>query len=250
MSSIPQIGTYRVPKDKAYDVVLSALRLGYRRIDCAELYRNEKQVANAINVFCEETKTNRNDILVTSKIRFFSEEAVKDRLQIFGQLYCLLIHFPTEGYLTTWNSLNEFVRKNNLPISNLGVSNFREEHLLSLLESSYVPYCNQIEASPFWNRSDVIKLCKQMGIKITAHSPLVKTEKKEHPVIVSLASKYECSWAQILLAYSFQKELIPIARSCNAEHLKENLTLPVLDWKDVSILDGLDEQYATHPQYK
>lgn len=243
-------GTYRVPKDKAFEVVLSALQLGYRRIDCAELYRNEKQVASAINVFCEEKKIDRKEILVTSKIRFFSEETVKDRLKIFGELYCLLIHFPTEGYLETWNKLNEFVKTNNLPILNLGVSNFKEEHLLSLLSSEHIPYCNQIEASPFWNRNDIVKLCKQMGIKITAHSPLVKTEKKDHPVLVSLSTKYSCSWAQILLAYSFQKELFPIARSCNVEHLKDNLILPVLDWKDVSVLDGLDEQYATHPQYK
>jgi len=244
-------GTYRVPKDKAFTTTLNALRLGYRGIDCAELYRNENFVASALKTFLEESKTDRNEIFLTTKIRKFTPENVNDRIKIFGEIDCLLVHFPTEDFVDNWIALNNYVRDNNLPIRFLGVSNFKVCHLQSLIDSKApIPYCNQIEASPFWNRDDIATFCKNIGVKITAHSPLVKSEKKEHPILSSIAEKYKCSWAQVLIAYSLQKEFVPIVRSCDVEHLKENLSFPTLDWTDMNILDGLDEQYATHIQYK
>ena len=251
MENVRFFGTYRVPKDKTKTMTLAALRLGYRGIDCAELYRNEKFVMEAVLEFLDERKdVTRDDLFITTKIRKFSPEDVNERVSIFKKIDCLLIHFPTTEYVETWKALNEYVKNNNLNIKHLGVSNFKTEHLEAISSLPYSIYCNQIEITPFWKRNDIVLYCKKNNIKITSHSPLVKGEKKDNSVLQRLSVKYNCSWANILLAFCFQQNYIPLPRSCNEEHLKENLTIPTLDWIDIQSLENLDEQFATHPQYK
>lgn len=244
---IPRIGfgVFRVPKGKmTQDTVMSALKLGYRLIDTAALYGNEKDVGLAI----KRSKVSRNKLFVTTKLhplRFFNIErgfykSMKNLGVDYVDLY--LIHWPFLRKKAIWNVLEKIYARGH--IRAIGVSNYGMKDLQDLLlTGNIVPAVNQIEVHPFFVQEKLTRFCKANNIIIEAHSPLTHGKRLFEGKITTISNKYKKSNAQILLRWSLQKGNVIIPKAQSIQHLKENLN--VFDFKisaeDMRKLDSLNE---------
>jgi methylglyoxal/glyoxal reductase len=260
--SIPLIGfgTYRL-HDNTYNSVIEAIKSGYTHIDTAPLYRNESIVGDAIknSGVCREklfitTKISRNE-LKSNDIRKSIQRSLIDLKVDYIDL--LLLHEPID-FLNNWEILSEYFKTEGKGIiKNIGVSNYKVEHLEHILNNEdgvkiIKPYCNQIELNPFIHRNDISDYCNKNKIKIVAHSPLAKGEKLNNKTLLYLESKYSISPAKLMLQWNTENNNIIIPRSKNVKHIKDNLVnynLANLDKDDIDLLNNLDEQYSTHPKY-
>jgi diketogulonate reductase-like aldo/keto reductase len=134
---------------------------------------------------------------------------------------------------------------------NIGVSNFDVHHMETIRNFSTTPiYTNQLELSPFLKRPNVVKYMRENGIRITAHSSLAKGEKFSDPVITRMASKYNRSAAQIMLAWAKQNDYSIIPRSSKRSHIAEDICLDFnISTEDMNELNGITDVHITHPQY-
>ena len=152
--------------------------------------------------------------------------------------------------IKSWSILEQFKRQGIL--KNIGVSNFKICHLEKIKEfSNGEIFTNQIEVSPFLTRTELIGYMNKHKISISAHSSLVKGEKMNNPTLQRISNNYNKSPAQILLKWGIQKGYNVIPRSSNPEHIKENIMLDFnIEEEDINLLDSLNCDYYTHPQYK
>ena len=242
------LGTYRLG-EKTVSVCLKALEIGYRHIDTASLYRNEKQVAEAI----ERSGFSREEIFVTSKIKVKDiksghlETAISKSLKNLKSIDLLLLHAPTENLVDAWKQMLKISHWKE--IGEIGVSNFDICHLQNL--EFQLPKWNQIEISPYLQRSNLVGYCQQNNIQLVAHSPLVKGRKLLCDRLFSIAQSIQVSPAQLLIAWSLAKGFIVLPRSSNLIHLQENFeALKIkLPQNVLEKLNCLEEGYATHPQH-
>ena len=243
------LGTYTLGPE-TFSVCLRALELGYRHIDTARLYRNEKAVSRAI----EQSGINRQDLFLTTKVSIRDAvthnipTAIEQSIKVLGKIDLILLHGPTNHFAKDWDILCHEAQTHR--ISNVGVSNFQQQHLEALADSK-APKVNQIEISPFLPRIDLANYCREKGIIVTAHSPLTKGRRLDNPVLTQIATQHQATTAQIMIAWSLAKGYIPLARSRNEEHLAQNLAADQLELspKDIAQLDELEDGYATHPQH-
>lgn len=241
------LGTYRLG-DKTLSACLTALEIGYRHIDTAALYRNEAQVYKAI----KESSVKREDVFITSKIHIkdIKAENIKaaacKSLENLHKIDLLLLHAPTDNLVTAWEQMLEIQQWQE--IGEVGVSNFDICHLQQL---STLPKWNQIEVTPYLQRRDLVKYCKESQIKIVAHSPLVKGKKLNNNRISSIAHSINITPPQLLIAWSLAKGYTVLPRSANPIHIQENFaaTKVKLSPEIIKQLDTLEEGYATHPQH-
>ena len=242
------LGTYRLGEETIF-ACLKALEIGYRHIDTASLYRNEKQVAKAI----EQSGLKREEIFVTSKIKVKDiksghiETAVCKSLENLKSIDLLLLHAPTENLVDAWKQMLEITRWKE--IGEVGVSNFEVCDLQKL--EFQLPKWNQIEVTPYLQRRNLVRYCQQKNIQIVAHSPLVKGKKLFCDRLKSLAQSIQISPSQLLIAWSLAKGYVVLPRSSNLIHLQENFdAIKVqLPEKVLEKLNCLEEGYATHPQH-
>ena len=173
-------------------------------------------------------------------------QAVEQSLEKLEVIDLILLHGPTAHVSEDWDTLCEQAAKHG--IKYVGVSNFREEHLETL--EGQTPEVNQIEVSPFLPRTALSHYCGGKGIVVTAHSPLAKGRRLDHPVLKRIAKTQQASPAQVMIAWSLEKGFNPIVRSSEDEHLKQNLEAGRLELAadDVALLNQLEDGYATHPQ--
>jgi diketogulonate reductase-like aldo/keto reductase len=235
-------GTFRLTPTDAYDMTLQALKNGYRLIDTAKLYKNEESVQRAI----VDSGIPRDDIFLITKIHKCTMSMLEERIKIFGQIDCLLLHYPTEQFLQDWT----FLCKNQpSTIKHLGVSNFKQNHLD---EASKVlkPYCNQIEVTPFWTRKDLVQYNQMNSIITMAHSPLAKAEKFDDPRLVSMAERYHTTPSTLMINWSLKRKFWTLPRTSNVSHLQQNQSLLEIQEDDLVVMDSWNECYATHPQYR
>jgi diketogulonate reductase-like aldo/keto reductase len=250
-------GTYKLRNQDAINNALKhALSSGYKMIDTAEIYRNQKFIGN----FLKENSVKRSDIWLTSKVSFASmkhsdNEVIKGINKTFMDLQVsyidlYLIHAPIEErWIFTWNYLRGLQKENK--IRYIGVSNFTVEKLIKFInligidEAKYI-YCNQIEHNPFLNRKDLIELCNKNNIFVTAYGSLYKS----NDLIDSIAKKYNKTKEQILLKWSVQKNIRVIPMAENAQYIKDNISL---DFKiadeDIDKMDQLNENYSQYKKY-
>ncbi|MGD1700059.1 aldo/keto reductase family protein [Dapis sp. BLCC M229] len=242
------LGTYRL-YEKTYLTCRMALEIGYRHIDTAALYKNEGEVARAI----AESGIPREEIFITSKIPLKAilyrriRDAARQSLELLGTIDLLLLHAPGTDPLSAWEVMLEIREWEE--IGDVGVSNFNIQHLQLLKNSP--PKWNQIEISPFLQRRELVNYCQPQGIKIVAHSPLVKGQKLDTPKLIRIANSCGCTPAQLLLAWSVNKGFVTIPRSSRREHLQANLEAKeiILPTEVIQELNGFEESYATHPQH-
>ena len=242
------LGTYKLG-DETFSTCLKALEIGYRHIDTASLYRNEKQVAKAI----ERSGLRRNEVFVTSKIKVNDiksgdlSSAVGKSLDNLNSIDLLLLHAPTENLVDAWQQMLEISQWQE--IGEIGVSNFEICHL-RLLEFK-LPKWNQIEISPYLQRSELVRYCQKKKINIIAHSPLTKAKKLLDDNLRSLTQSLKISPAQLLIAWSLAKGYVVLPRSSKSIHLQENFEAVKVELPEIILqqLDRLEEGYATHPQH-
>ena len=232
---IPAIGfgTFKNKGQSAYDSVLEALRVGYRHIDTASIYGNEKEVGQAI----KDSGVDRKDIFVTSKVWRDSRGYEKTiasfnkTLEDLGLDYldCFLIHWPCtinkENYnevnIDTWRALIDLYKAKKVKV--IGVSNFLPHHIKPLLESEIKPMMNQIEVHPGYMQEEIVDLCRRENILVEAWEPLGKASILSDERIIKLAEKYQKTPAQICIRWSLDNGFLPLPKSQTPSRIKENL---------------------------
>jgi diketogulonate reductase-like aldo/keto reductase len=244
MTQLPTIGfgTYRVTDQS---VIENAIRCGYNHFDTAELYKNEIIVKQAI----ESTATGK--IYITTKISKKSIEAGQiensfyERLSIFPYIDILLLHVPSNDCRKDWDQLCELYQKNRQRIGYIGVSNYDTHQMKQLEGSAIKPFCNQIELTPFYTRTELVNYLRNNDILVVSHTTLTRTEKFENINLQILSKKYNVSVASILLHWALTNNYIIIPKACSYDHMVENKSLPKfeLDSGDIKLLDSLNENF-------
>ncbi|MEO6599873.1 MAG: aldo/keto reductase [Polyangiaceae bacterium] len=231
--------------------VAAALEHGYRHVDTARVYGNEHQVGQAIR----ESGIPRAELFVTTKLwnqdqgyeaalRAF-ESSVKRLGLEYVDLY--LIHWPVaELRLESWRALEQLYGDKRA--RSIGVSNFLVPHLKELAQAAKVlPAVNQIELTPFLQRRETTALCRELGIALSAYSPLTRGERLNHPSVLEIAARLQRTPAQVLLRWNVQKGAIVLPKSVNPARIVENAGLFdfELDGSAMAELDGLEEGLVT-----
>ena len=232
---------------ETYDAVFSALKTGYRHIDTAEMYGNEKDVGNAVI----DSGLNRDEVFVTTKLwdsglgydhalKAFDVSLQKMNL---GYVDLYLIHWPEKGsQLKIWRAL-ERIKKEGRSRS-IGVSNFAPRHLKELLvEGSEHPAVNQIELSPFLQQEHIYSFCQKENIHLTGYCPLSRGNRFDDPNLSRIAKEMKKSAAQVMIRWALQRGHTVIPKSVSPERIEENAN--VFDFnlnnEQMNILDGLEE---------
>lgn len=246
------LGTFQSPRGKiVQDAVQCALKTGYRLIDTAKIYGNEKDVGISIR----NSGIPREEIFVTTKL-WNSDHgydsaiaACRTSLKSLGldfvDLY--LIHWPVEGLrLESWRALETLYDEGKC--RSIGVSNYMIGHLEELLEFCHViPAVNQIEFSPYLYLTELLEFCQDQNIQLEAYSPLTKGRKLEDSQLITIADKYSKSTAQILIRWVLQKGVVVIPKSSHKERIVENSE--VFDFSispgDMLQLDSFNENLRT-----
>ncbi|MEJ2250450.1 MAG: aldo/keto reductase [Candidatus Lokiarchaeota archaeon] len=242
------LGTWRLSGSTAKQAVIWALEKGYRLIDTAAFYGNEREIGEGI----KESGVNREEIFITTKVwqSDFGYEstlnAFETSLQNLGMNYIdlYLIHWPRDGRYETWKALIKLYEEEK--VRAIGVSNYTLKLLEELLKKSNVtPAINQVEFSPFLYQKDLLEYCKGNNIQLEAYCPLTRGNKLNHPVIQEISKKYNKSTATILIRWSLQHQVIPIPKSGTKQHIYQNTE--VFDFNlqkvDMDQLDKLNENF-------
>lgn len=246
------LGTYQTRSGKETQAaVLYALEAGYRLIDTARIYRNEKDVGDAFR----KSGIPREEVFITTKLWNSDhgydtaiaacEKSLKSLALSYIDLY--LIHWPVEGLRNeTWRAMERLQKEGKCRA--VGVSNYMIWHLEELLNrSSTIPAVNQVEFSPYLYQKDLLEFCRSHNIQLEAYSPLTKGQKLSDPKLVAIASRYSKSPAQILIRWVLQHGAIVILKSSKKERIFENAD--VFDFtispEDKSVLDSFNENLRT-----
>ncbi|KAI7882183.1 Aldo/keto reductase [Lichtheimia hyalospora FSU 10163] len=258
------LGTWQSEPKEVYTAVLTALKAGYRHIDTAFVYRNEKSVGQAI----KDSGIPREQLFVTTKLWNTShrpehvEAALKrslDNLQMdYLDLY--LMHWPNAfqpspryfprdkdhrivhddtDYCDTYAAMEKLVGSR---VRAIGVSNFTQDKLERLLQrAKIVPAVHQIELHPYFPQYELVDFCNKHNIHVTAYSPLGSTSSPimEDPKLLAIAKKHNATPAQILLAWGIQRGTSVIPKSVTPSRIEQNFQQAVLDQEDMTIIHGL-----------
>ncbi len=230
-------GTYGMKNEEVVvRAIKTAFDMGYRHIDTASAYQNEKSIGRAI----AEYNIDREEIFITSKVwaseRGYEKtlESFKNSIKNLGLDYIdmYLINWPAsynrfdnweEINLDTWKALVELYKMGK--IKAIGVSNFRQSHLESLMKTEIKPMVNQIEFNLGNKHMKTIDYCKNNDILVEAWSPLGKSRILKNELLLSLAKKYKKSPAQLCLRWCLQNEVIPLPKSVSPSRIKENINI-------------------------
>jgi 2,5-diketo-D-gluconate reductase A len=255
---IPQLGfgVYQVPPEDTADAVTTALELGYRHIDTAEMYGNEKGVGEAV----ARSGIDRSEIFVTSKLnngfhrRDDALRAFDQSLADLGfeQLDLFLIHWPLPGidvdYVETWKALEEIYASGR--VRAIGVSNFKPHHLRRLFSDTEIrPAVNQIEIHPYLAQDDVRAFDADHEIVTEAWSPIAQGKVLDDPAITAIAERLERTPAQVVLRWHIQRGDVVFPKSVTRERIAENFALFdfELGAEDMATVTGLDRGERTGP---
>ncbi|SEM06706.1 2,5-diketo-D-gluconate reductase A [Blastococcus sp. DSM 46786] len=255
---IPQLGfgVYQVPPEGTADTVATALEVGYRHIDTAEMYGNEKGVGEAV----ARSGIDRGEIFVTSKLDngfHRRDDALRafDRTLAelgFDQLDLFLIHWPLPGidvdYVETWKALEEIYRDGRCRA--IGVSNFKPHHLQRLFDATeIIPAVNQIEVHPYLAQDDVRAFDAEHEIVTEAWSPIAQGKVLDDPAITAIAERLGRTPAQVVLRWHVQRGDVVFPKSSSRERMAENFALFdfELGREEMSTLTGLDRGERTGP---
>ena len=256
---IPQFGfgVFLVKPDETEQAVATALEAGYRHVDTAEGYGNEKEVGQAI----ARSGLPRSDVYVTTKLGNGAHRpddarrAFDESLKALGSDYVdlFLIHWPLPtrydgDYVSTWQTLEEFYREGRA--RSVGVSNFQPHHLRRLhQECEITPAVNQIEVSPYLTQDDVRGFCAEHQITIEAWSPIARGNVLTDPTVVAIAEKVGKSPAQVVLRWHIQRGDVVFPKSVTPARIRENIDIFdfELSGEDHEAITALNRNERTGP---
>ncbi|WP_368653961.1 aldo/keto reductase [Ornithinibacillus sp. 4-3] len=223
-------GVWRVPNEEVTVAVKNAIDVGYRSIDTAKVYKNERGVGQAIT----ESDVPREELFITTKV-WNADHGYEEALQAYERsltelgldyvdLY--LIHWPTpmyDNYIETYKALEKLYKDGR--VKAIGVSNFQIDHLERVLkECEIVPAVNQVECHPYYQQEELKEFCKANNIYLEAYSPLQHGgELLADPVVTEIAAKYGKTSAQVALRWHLQSDTIIIPKTVTVSRMKENL---------------------------
>ncbi|XP_969383.2 aldo-keto reductase family 1 member B1 [Tribolium castaneum] len=256
------LGTWLSEPGEVQKAVKHAIETGYRHIDCAMLYGNEKEIGEAIREKIADGTVKREELFIVTKLwnTFHEREKVvptcKKSLENFGLDYLdlYLIHWPVAqkikgefniklpfkdavgidyDYVETWKGMEECV---DLGIAkSIGLSNFNSKQLERVLQNARIkPVMNQVEVSPNLNQKKLIQFCKARSVQITAYSPFGSPARPwakpgdpvlrlDDPKLVKIGQKYDKTASQVILRYLIQLGTIPIPKSSNPQRIEQNI---------------------------
>lgn len=253
---IPQLGfgVFQIEPENTADAVATALDIGYRHIDTAQMYGNEKEVGQGVR----QAGLDRSDVFITSKLNNGAHRpddarrAFDDTLAALESDYVdlFLIHWPLPtryggDFVSTWRVLEEFARDGRA--RSIGVSNFQVLHLKRLAqESDTFPAVNQIEVHPYFVNDQVRAYGRTHGIATEAWSPIAQGKVLGDPTIGHIADHLGRSPAQVVLRWHIQRGDIVFPKSVSPERMKSNFELFdfELTTEDMSAITGLDQGEA------
>lgn len=249
--NVPEIGlgTFQLIGREATKIVKQALNLGYRHIDTAQSYKNEREVGEAIN----RSHVDREEIFLTTKI-WHTHLEKKDVLKITEEslkaldtpyVDLLLVHWPNKE-VDIEKTMEAFLSlRDQGKALNIGVANFPLALLKELNEDLAAPvFCNQVEYHPFLSQFDLLDYAAEHDLLFTAYSPLAQGKVMEDPLLKELGEKYGKSPAQIALRWLIEQEqVVAIPKASSEEHLKENIDVFdfMLEDDDFYAIDDLDK---------
>lgn len=256
------LGTWQVANgDEAYNSVLWALEAGYRHIDTAYAYGNEKSVAKAI----KDSKIDRKEIFISTKlpaeIKTYAEaerhfnESLSNLDTDYIDLY--LIHAPwpwsnigqdcTEGNIEVWKLIIKMYEAKK--IRAIGVSNFHEKDIKALIDATNVkPMVNQIRFFIGNTQEPITQYCQKNDILIQAYSPLATGNIINDETLKTLAEKYNTTIPKICIRYCYQRGCVPLPKSVNKNRIKDNLDIDfVINDEDMEYLNSLKHIGPTRP---
>lgn len=254
---IPRMGfgTFQLEKgDEAKRAVLGALEAGYRLIDCARLYGNERSVGEALS----ESGMARDELFVTSKVWNDRQLAGSDEVRRsveealaaldLDHLDLLLVHWPVRGrYRHTWEQFQLF--KEEGLVSSIGVSNFQRAHLDDLLsDGDEAPVVDQMEFHPYLQDADTLAACAKRGIVVEAWSPLGRGLCVNDETVLEIALRHGgADVGQVILAWELARGIVPLPRSSKPGRIASNLEALdlTLSPDEIAAIDALNRnQYA------
>jgi 2,5-diketo-D-gluconate reductase B len=224
------LGTWDLRGRVCARVVEQALRLGYRHVDTAEMYDNEREVGEGLR----GSGVRRNDVFVTTKIwpSHFAprelERAARDclvRLRL-SEVDLMLLHWPNPQIplSETLGALDK-VKRDGLA-RHIGVSNFTVPLLEQALQTSREPLvCNQFECHPFLDQSKLIAACRQRGIAVVAYSPIAQGRVRGDEILTAIGATHKKTAAQVSLRFLVQQDIVVIPRTSRVERLSENAAI-------------------------
>ncbi|GAA0327148.1 aldo/keto reductase [Bacillus carboniphilus] len=231
---MPQLGfgVWQVEDDQATTAVAKALEVGYRSIDTAMIYQNEKGVGKAL----KESGVPREELFITTKV-WNSDQGYENTLRAFDEslerlgldyvdLY--LIHWPTpefDEYVDTYKALEKLYHDGR--VKAIGVCNFEVEHLERLLkECEVVPVLNQVECHPYLAQTELKEFCAKHNVYVEAWSPLDQGgEALQDEVIQKIAATHNKTTAQVILRWHLQNNTIVIPKSVTPSRIEENFNV-------------------------
>lgn len=237
------------------NAVLQALKDGYRSIDTASFYGNEKSVGEAI----QESGVPREEIFLTTKV-WNDEQGFEQTMEAFERsrqnlgvdvIDLYLIHWPVPGkYKETWGAMEKLYEQGK--VKAIGVSNFTEEHLENLMkEAKITPAVNQVEYHPKNAQKKLLEYCETHGIQMEAWRPLGRGDLLEDETIKQIADRHGKTPAQVLIRWCLETKVVTIPKSITPERITANAQ--VFDFsltaEDIQAIDGMneDQRYGYHP---
>lgn len=243
------LGAWDMYGKEAEQAVLDALEIGYRLIDTATLYQNEKEIGNAVR----KSGIPRNEIFVTTKVANTKQgydatmKAFDESMKILNIDYIdlYLVHWPIKGKRKdTWKALEYLY--NNKQVKAIGVANYLLPFLKELeTYSSIIPVVDQMEFSPWLYLKDELQYCRQHNIQLQSYSPLTRRKKFNDERLQQLCKKYDKTPAQIILRWNIEHSISTIPKSSNKKRLQENFD--IFDFsiskEDIELMDSFNENF-------
>lgn len=229
---MPQLGlgTFKLTEfDQISQAINTAIKVGYRSFDTAQLYQNEKQIGQAI----KQCGIDRSELFITSKVSN-ANQGYKKTLASFEQslkdlqldyLDLFLVHWPLHHtFFETWRAIEKLYEEKR--VRAIGVCNFHISHLELLASQVNIqPMINQIEIHPYLTQIDLVRYLRKQNIAIEAWSPLAHNKILNEPVLVAIGDRYNKSLSQVALRWHLQNGYIVIPKSAHPDRIAENINI-------------------------